>query len=132
MQIYGWNLLKVCHRLGKPCEHRYYGDILLLICNVTSREHKFKWLREYLGGIASRRVTTFPCLVTIGLVQVEINMETVYLTNHVNSQAIEGLCNVFNRITFWMLFMNCNHLAKFGGHRYCGSRDVMFLVPHVI
>ena len=132
MKIYEWNLHKVCHHLGKSCEHRYYGDIVLLICNVTSRERKFKWLCECLGGIASRRVTTFPCLVTIGLVQAEINMEIVYLTNHVNSQAIEGLCNVFKRITFWMLFMNCHHLAKFGGHRYCGSRDIMFLVPHVI
>ena len=100
MQIYGWNLLKVCHHLGKSCENRYYGDIVLLICHVTSREHKFKWLCEFLGGIASRRFTTFPCLVTIGLVRVEINMEIVYLITHVTSQAIEGLCNVFNRITF--------------------------------
>ena len=73
---------------------------MLLICHVTFWEHKFKWLCEFLGGIASRRFTTFPCLVTIGLVRVEINMEIVYLITHVTSQAIEGLCNVFNRITF--------------------------------
>ena len=28
--------------------------------------------------------------------------------------------------------MACHHLAKFGGHRYCGSRNVMFLVCHLI
>ena len=27
--------------------------------------------------------------------------------------------------------MVCYHLAKFGGHRYCSSRD-MFVVCHVI
>ena len=25
-----------------------------------------------------------------------------------------------------------NHLAKFGGHRYYSSKDIMFLVCHVI
>ena len=28
--------------------------------------------------------------------------------------------------------MVCHHLTKFGVHRYCSSRDVMFLVCHVI
>ena len=28
--------------------------------------------------------------------------------------------------------MVCQHLSKFGGHRYCSSRDMMFLVCHVI
>ena len=31
----------------------------------------------------------------------------------------------------WVLFMMRHHLAKFGSHRYCGSRD-MFLVCHRI
>ena len=25
-----------------------------------------------------------------------------------------------------------HHFAKFGGHRYCGTRNIMFLVCHVI
>ena len=25
-----------------------------------------------------------------------------------------------------------HHLAKFGGHRYCSSTDIIFLVCHVI
>ena len=70
MQIYGCELLKVCHRLGKSCEHRYYnsGDIVSLICHVTLREHMFEGLCEFMG----ERITTFPCLVAIGQVQVEI------------------------------------------------------------
>ena len=125
-----------CKYMGGPSSK--YVTTLVSLVKIAIMEILCFWfvtwplLCEFLGGIASRRVTTFPCLVTIGLVKVEINMEIVYLIIHVTSQAIEGLCNVFNRITFWMLFMNCHHLAKFGGHRYCGSRDIMFLVPHVI
>ena len=28
--------------------------------------------------------------------------------------------------------MVCHHLTKFGGQRYCSSRDITFLVCHVI
>ena len=28
--------------------------------------------------------------------------------------------------------MVCHQLVKFGGHRYCSSRDVIFLVCHMI
>ena len=28
--------------------------------------------------------------------------------------------------------MECYHLLKFGGHRYCSSTDKMFLVCHII
>ena len=37
---------------------------------------------------------------------------------------IEKLCNFLRE-----LFMECHHLAKCGGHRYCGHRDV-FSLPH--
>ena len=45
---------------------------MLLICYVTSHEHMFQGLCEFIGGSPSQRVTTLPCFVTIGLVQVEI------------------------------------------------------------
>ena len=74
MEIYGWELLKVCPHLSKSCEHRHYnsGDIVFLICHVTSCEHMCKGLCDLMGGIPSWRVTNFPYLVTIGLMQVEI------------------------------------------------------------
>ena len=31
-----------------------------------------------------------------------------------------------------VLFMVCHCLAKFGGHRYCGSREILLLVCHII
>ena len=46
------------------------------------------------------------------------------LTNYV----IEGSHNFMR----WELFMVCHHLGKCGGHKYCTSRDIMFLVYHVI
>ena len=74
MQIYGWELLKVSPHLGKSCEHRHYdsGDIVFLICHVTSCEHMCKGLCDFMGGIPSWKVATFPYFVTIGLMQVEI------------------------------------------------------------
>ena len=74
MQIYEWELLKVSHRLGKSCEHEHYGsgDMVFLIRQVTALKHMFKGLCKFMGGSPSQRVTTFPCLVAIGLVQVEI------------------------------------------------------------
>ena len=72
--MYVWELLKVCHHLGKSCEHKHYDseDIMFLISHMTSRKHMFQGLCEFMGGIPSLRVTTFPSLVAIGLVQVEI------------------------------------------------------------
>ena len=45
---------------------------MFLISRLSSREHMFKELCEFMGGNPSRRVTNFPCLVAIDLVQVEI------------------------------------------------------------
>ena len=71
--MYGRELLKVCHHLGKSCEHKHYdSEDMFLICHMTSRKHMFQGLCEFRGGIPSLRVTTVPSLVAIGLVQVEI------------------------------------------------------------
>ena len=65
-QIYGWEHLVVCHQLDKYCGHKQCdsGNTIFLICYVTSR--------DFMDGSPSRRVTTFSCLVTVGLVQVKI------------------------------------------------------------
>ena len=42
------------------------------ICHVALREDMFKGLCELMGGRPSQWVTTLPCLVAIGLVEVEI------------------------------------------------------------
>ena len=65
---YGWKLLPVCNH--NSCDHKHYnsGDIMFLISCVSSCEYMFKKLCEFMGGSLSWRVTTLPCLVTIGLV----------------------------------------------------------------
>ena len=64
----------LCHHPDKSCDHGHYdsGDIVFLICHVTSREHMFKGLCEFVGGSPLWCVTTLSCLVAIGLVQLEI------------------------------------------------------------
>ena len=46
MQIYGWQLLALCHHPHKLCDHKHCGsgDKKFLICHVTSRQHMFKGL----------------------------------------------------------------------------------------
>ena len=74
MQIYGWELLKVCHHLGKSREHRHHdsGDLIFLIRHVISCEHMFNGLCEFMGEIPPQRATRFPCLLAIGLLEGEI------------------------------------------------------------
>ena len=53
---------------GNSSEHKHFdgGDIVLLIFYVSSREHVFKGLCEFMGESPSCRVITLPCLVVIG------------------------------------------------------------------
>ena len=50
MQIYEWELLRVCHHLGKFCEHRYYdsGEIVVLVCHVISCKNMIKGFCEFI------------------------------------------------------------------------------------
>ena len=52
MQIYRQELLAIRHPPDKSCDHKYYdnGDLMFLICHVTSSEHMFKVLYEFIGG----------------------------------------------------------------------------------
>ena len=61
MEIYGSELLKICHHTGRSCEHKHCdsGEIAFLICHVISREHMSKRLCEFMGERPSWRVTTF-------------------------------------------------------------------------
>ena len=50
MKIYGWKLLAICHHPDKSCDHKQYdsGDKMFLICHLTSYEHVFKGLYEFI------------------------------------------------------------------------------------
>ena len=74
MRIYGWKFLVFCHHPGKSCDHNQCnsGDIILSIFTWPLVNTCLKGLYEFAGGSPSGRVTTLPCLVTIGQVQVEI------------------------------------------------------------
>ena len=63
----------VCHYPDRSCDHTHCdAGHLFLICHVTSREHIFKGLCEFVDGSPSQQVTICPCLMVIRLVQVEI------------------------------------------------------------
>ena len=75
MRIYGWELLAVCHQPDKLMDYKCCGSkdiIIFLICRVTSLDHRFQGLFEFMGGSQSPYVMTLPYLVTIDLVQVDM------------------------------------------------------------
>ena len=55
-----------------------------------------------------------------------------YLIYNVTSQihVIEGSSSFLSGSSSF--FMVCHEFAKFGDHRYCGNRDIMFLVSHLV
>ena len=52
MQIYGWELLAVFYHPDKSFDHKNCDakDIVFFICHMTSLEHMFKGLFEFVGG----------------------------------------------------------------------------------
>ena len=57
MRIYGiYELLVSCDHADKYCGHKHYdvGDIVFLVCHVTSRKHMIKGLCEFMIGNPSR------------------------------------------------------------------------------
>ena len=65
----------VYHHRDNFGDHRYSynGDIMLLICLLTSYDPIFKWLCEIMGESSPRQVNTFPNLKCMGFLQVEIS-----------------------------------------------------------
>ena len=155
MRIYGWELHAVWHHPEKFCDHRYCdnvisrdhmfatllyinlwvktphvesppchvwwqwsstsGDMKYLICHVTSQSEVNKGSCNFMSESSSWYVTILPCLVVIGsgdiMFLVSIRVDYFY-----------GL----------PLLKVCHHLAKFGGHKHCGSGDIILLVYQVI
>ena len=101
------------------------GYIVFLICHVTSWEHMFKGLCEFVSGSLAK--TQHPPI--FGIHWSSVSRDIKNLIYHITSQnlVIEGSCNFLSCRSSWY-----NHLAKFSGHRHCGNKDIMFLVRHVI
>ena len=59
MRIYGREVLAKCHHLDKSCDESHFdsGD-MFWICHVTSRQHMFKGLFEFMSQSPSYWVTT--------------------------------------------------------------------------
>ena len=64
----------VCHHLAKFGDHRYCTsrDIIFLVFHVIKQYHMIKGSGDYINKSPSRYVTTFPSLVVMGNVLVEI------------------------------------------------------------
>ena len=108
-KFYRWDLLTIHYHPDGFGNHRNCdsGDIMFLICHLTSRNHMFKGLCEFMGWSSSQLVTTLPCFVAISLLQVEKKYFMFHLTlqNHVTDK------------TMWLK----HNIALWVGARYCIS-----------
>ena len=115
MQTYGWKLLTVYHHpdnFGSQT-HCDSGDIMFSIWHVTSCDHVFKGLWYFIRGSPSQKVTILPCLVAVGLVQVEI--WSIYFVTRPHKSKDWRIMKLYER----ELLIVSHHTAKFGGHWHC-------------
>ena len=54
--MYSWEFLALYHHPDKSCDHKHCGsgDIMFLVCHVTSPGHMFKGLCEFMCESSSR------------------------------------------------------------------------------
>ena len=89
------------HYADKSYDHKHCdeGD-MFLICHVTSHEHMFKGLCEFMGGSSSRWVTILPCFYGHWSSASE---DTKYLACKVTLQnhVIEASSNFMSGVSSW-------------------------------
>ena len=74
MWLYEWEPHKVSQYPGKFSGHRHCdsGDIMALVCHMTSQDHVIEVSSDFMGRSPGRWDTFLPKLVTIDTVVVEI------------------------------------------------------------
>ena len=100
------------------------GDIMHLICHVTSQDNLIERSYGLVGESSSQCVTTLASLVTTDILRVEM-----FLICHITlrDHNFEGLCFFKGgspSVT--------DYPAKFSDNTHCGRGDIMVLVCHVI
>ena len=105
MGIYGWELPEVWHQLEKSCNHKHCdsGDIMLLICHMTSRKHRSC---ECKCGSPLQWITTLPYLEKL------VSWKWPKMSTFMG-----GSCLKYVII-----------LSSFGVHRHCGIGDIINLI----
>ena len=94
---HGWVTLIISHspvKFGghKPCG---IGDIKLLICRLTSRDHVVRGSCGIMGEFPSSQTTTLPNFAAIGFAEQEILFYIGHVTSRVHM--VNGLCGIMNR-----------------------------------
>ena len=123
--LHGQKEIKVNHHPVKFCDHIYCGsgNIIISVCNLLSQGHVVKCCSNFMGRIPSWQFTSLLSRAAIGTVIVEIRFSC-------------DLARPRDQNVIWLYRREpikvSYHPAKFGGHRHCGSGDIMILVCHVI
>ena len=138
-------LLLVCPAKSGDHWHCDTGDLMFLICHMTSNNHLFRGLYNFIVESPSKWVNNlscFPvdtrrrfnvfkttsCVFWVSGQWYSTDREITYLIYHMISKdhIIEGSCDWVEVLYVYL------HLSKFGGQRHCDCGDIVFLTYHII
>ena len=95
------------------------------ICHVATQNHMIEGSRNFMSGNSSLYITTLLVLEVIGIVVVYICSK--FITWFSKATWLKS------HFTIWGVASQIsNQPARFGGHKHCGSGDMMVLVYQVI
>ena len=115
----------VSHHSAKFAGHRHCssGNIMILVCNVIQQDYAPKGYISFMGWSL---FTILPSLVVTGTVGGNIML----FFSHVTLQ--DHMIKALNYFIVRSSSRYATILNKFGGHEHCGSKDIIYLVCHVI
>ena len=112
---------------AKSGGHRHRGteDIIFLVCHVTSQEHVTEKYSNVMNRSPSRSVTIYQVWWPYVLCQWRYNDFSL------SRDLISSCDQMVKKHHGKKALQVSQHPVKFGGHRLCGSGDIMFLVCHM-
>ena len=124
--LYGQKVVQVCQYPTTFCHHKYCGsgDIMVLVCHVILQDNMTKGWSNTIGRSPSWQVTSLLSLVAIGTVAVKIWFR---LSRDLTRRRDQRVMWLYGHEPIKVSYNS----ATFGGHRHCGSGNIMVLVFHV-
>ena len=125
--LYWRQLLIVCNQPAKfgGCSHCGSGDRTYLICHVILQDYEFKGSCYFMEGSSSLSVIALSSLMARGIVILKILYFN--LSCGLTWPRVQRTVGLYK----WNILTVSYLLAKFNGHRPCGSRDIRELIFHM-
>ena len=97
---------------------------MIFVCHVISQDHVIKGWRDFISREPSRWSNLLPDLIAIVILIVNGFSLSRYLERPLDDRVMWLYRHEVSKVSY--------HPAMFGGHRHCGSGNIMILVCQVI